>query len=69
MLRSVVGMGQVLFGTDFPYLRRDLAVSCSGEIEASPELNDDESRAILRGNALKLFPRFAVKAAASADNA
>jgi hypothetical protein len=26
MLRDIVGIDQVLFGTDFPYLRRDLAV-------------------------------------------
>src|SRR5580692_11892774 len=33
MLRSVVGMGQVLFGSDFPYLRRDLAVACRHDVE------------------------------------
>jgi 6-methylsalicylate decarboxylase len=26
MLRSVAGIDQVLYGTDFPYLRRDLAI-------------------------------------------
>jgi len=30
MLRSAVGIDRVLFGTDYPYLRRDLAVSASG---------------------------------------
>jgi 6-methylsalicylate decarboxylase len=35
MLRSVVGMGQVLFRTDYPYLRRDLAVACRHDIEMS----------------------------------
>ena len=57
MLRSVAGMGQVLFGSDYPYLRRDLAVSCRGEVEDSEELSADESRAVLADNALKLFPR------------
>jgi predicted TIM-barrel fold metal-dependent hydrolase len=57
MLRSVAGMSQVLFGSDYPYLRRDLAVSCRHEVETSPELSGDESRAVLADNALKLFPR------------
>ena len=57
MLRSVAGMNQVLFGTDYPYLRRDLAVACRGEVEASAELNAEESSAVLAKNSLKLFPR------------
>jgi predicted TIM-barrel fold metal-dependent hydrolase len=59
MLRSVVGMGQVLFGSDYPYLRRDLAVACRHEVETSAELDSEESRAVLADNALKLFPRLA----------
>jgi hypothetical protein len=59
MLRSVVGMGQVLFGSDYPYLRRDLAVSCRLEVETSAELDSKDSRAVLAGNAVKLFPRLA----------
>jgi aminocarboxymuconate-semialdehyde decarboxylase len=58
MLKTVVGMDQVLFGSDFPYLRRDLAVSCRSEVEQSPILTGQENRAFLSGNALKLFPRF-----------
>jgi aminocarboxymuconate-semialdehyde decarboxylase len=38
MLRDVVGFDHVLFGSDYPYLRRDLAVCCREHIEASPEL-------------------------------
>ena len=57
MLRSVTGMGQVLFGSDYPYLRRDMAVSCRHEVETSVELASDESRAVLADNALRLFPR------------
>lgn len=59
MLRSVVGMGQVLFGSDYPYLRRDLAVACREEVESSPELDAQDSRNVLANNALKLFPRLA----------
>jgi aminocarboxymuconate-semialdehyde decarboxylase len=61
-LRSVVGMGQVLFGSDYPYLRRDLAVACRQEVETSAELDREESRAVLAGNAVKLFPRLAAHA-------
>jgi predicted TIM-barrel fold metal-dependent hydrolase len=61
MLRTVVGMGQVLFGSDYPYLRRDLAVACRLAVETSAELDSKESRAVLAGNAVKLFPRLAAR--------
>jgi 6-methylsalicylate decarboxylase len=57
MLRDVAGIDQVLFGTDFPYLRRDLAIDSKQRISRSIELNDSERRAILGGNASRLFPR------------
>ena len=57
MLRDVAGINQVLYGTDFPYLRRDLAVSSKQRILQSTELNDLERRAILGGNASRLLPR------------
>jgi Predicted metal-dependent hydrolase of the TIM-barrel fold len=57
MLRDVTGIDQVLFGTDFPYLRRDLAVNAKQRILQSSELNDLERRGILAGNAARLFPR------------
>jgi predicted TIM-barrel fold metal-dependent hydrolase len=50
-LRSVVGMSQVLFGSDYPYLRRDLAVACRRELEMSAELDSKEGGAVLAGNA------------------
>jgi aminocarboxymuconate-semialdehyde decarboxylase len=56
MLRDIVGLDQVLFGTDFPYLRRDLAVNAKQRILESAELNDSERRAVLGGNASRLFP-------------
>jgi 6-methylsalicylate decarboxylase len=59
MLREVVGIDHVVFGTDYPYLRRDLAVGCRQRIEASPELTDDERTAILGGTAATLIPRLA----------
>jgi predicted TIM-barrel fold metal-dependent hydrolase len=57
MLRDVAGIDQVLFGTDFPYLRRDLAIDSKQRISRSIELNDSERRAILGVNASRLFPR------------
>jgi aminocarboxymuconate-semialdehyde decarboxylase len=56
MLRDVAGINQVLYGTDFPYLRRDLAIQSKQRILQSSELNDLERRAILGGNASRLFP-------------
>jgi predicted TIM-barrel fold metal-dependent hydrolase len=67
MLRSVVGVGQVLFGSDYPYLRRDLAVACRREVQSSPELNEEERRNVLAGNGLTLFPRIAAQIAAPAS--
>jgi aminocarboxymuconate-semialdehyde decarboxylase len=59
MLRDVAGIDRVVFGTDYPYLRRDLAVSCRQHIEANPELTTRERTAILGGTAAKLIPRLA----------
>jgi predicted TIM-barrel fold metal-dependent hydrolase len=57
MLRSVVGMGQVLYGSDFPYLRRDLAVRSRVELESTSALADAERAGVLGTNALRLLPR------------
>jgi 6-methylsalicylate decarboxylase len=58
MLRDVVGLDQVLFGSDFPYLRRDLAVNCVQRLEQTVELTADERTRVTSRNALELFPRF-----------
>jgi len=57
MLRSVVGMSQVLYGSDFPYLRRDLVVRSRVEVASTSVLTDVERAGVLNANALKLFPR------------
>jgi 6-methylsalicylate decarboxylase len=59
LLRSVVGIDQVLFGTDFPYLRRDLAVGSHEQLGRTTALNDTERAAVLGESALKLLPRIA----------
>jgi 6-methylsalicylate decarboxylase len=57
MLRDVVGLTQVVFGTDNPYLRRDMAVRSAEHMRRTTTLSDAERRAILQGNAQRLFPR------------
>jgi predicted TIM-barrel fold metal-dependent hydrolase len=57
MLRDVVGLDLVLFGSDFPYIRRDLGVNCVQRLEQTTELTTDERTRVLSGNAIKLFPR------------
>jgi aminocarboxymuconate-semialdehyde decarboxylase len=69
MLRDVVGMDRVLFGTDYPYMPRDLAVSCREDIEASPELTENERTAVLGATATKLIPRLASLRSASETRA
>jgi 6-methylsalicylate decarboxylase len=59
MLRTVVGMSQVLYGSDYPYLRRDLVVSSQQELASTDALGDEERAGVLSGNALRLFPRLA----------
>ena len=57
MLREVVGLDHVVFGSDFPYLRRDLAVSCREHIQTSSELTESERTAVLGGTAAELLAR------------
>jgi len=57
MLREVVGLSQVLFGTDYPYLRRDIAVRSAHEMRRTAALSDTERQAVLHENARRLFPR------------
>jgi 6-methylsalicylate decarboxylase len=55
MLRDVARIDRVVFGTDFPYVRRDLAINSRQRILESLTLNESEKRAILGGNASRLF--------------
>jgi len=56
MLRDVSGINHVLYGTDFPYLRRDLAVKSRQRLQTDA-LNHAERAAVLGGTASSLFPR------------
>jgi aminocarboxymuconate-semialdehyde decarboxylase len=57
MLREEVGLTQVLFGTDYPYLRRDIAVRSAREMRQTATLAEAERQAVLHENARRLFPR------------
>jgi 6-methylsalicylate decarboxylase len=59
MLRAIVGMDQVLYGSDFPYLRRDLAVGSVQAIKQTTAVHDAERETILSGTASRLIPRLA----------
>ena len=57
LLRSVVGMDRVLYGSDYPYLRRDLAVASLGHLRRSAVVKEAERSAVLGESALSLLPR------------
>ena len=57
-LRQVAGSDKILFGTDFPYLRKDIAIRCKADVTESEVLSKKERKQVLGGNALELFPRF-----------
>jgi 6-methylsalicylate decarboxylase len=56
-LNKIAGADKILFGTDFPYLRRDTAIRCKTIIAGSTELSSEEKKQVLGDNALNLFPR------------
>ena len=56
MLRDIAGISQIVYGTDFPYQRRDLAVKSKQLILHSSVLDDSERSAILGGSASRLLP-------------
>ena len=56
-LHKIAGADKILFGTDFPYLRRDIALRCRAKVAGSKELTGKEKNKVLGGNAFELFPR------------
>ena len=52
-LESVAGVDRIVFGSDFPYLRRDLAADCVRKVSDVLDLD------VLGDNARVLLPRFA----------
>ncbi len=52
-----MGIDRLVLGSDYTYLRRDLAVSCRERIETSSELTETEKTVVLGGTAATLIPR------------
>jgi 6-methylsalicylate decarboxylase len=65
-LKQFVPSSQIVFGSDFPFVRGPLLDAEIAALEHSQLLNDDDRAAIDRGSALKLFPRFSDSAVPSA---
>ena len=65
----IAGLDQVLFGTDHPYLRRDIAVRSVKDMRQTTALSAPERQAVLHDNAARLFPRLRERLAARPSRA
>jgi aminocarboxymuconate-semialdehyde decarboxylase len=59
LLRSVTGLHNVVFGTDYPYPHDDISIAGLRGVERTTELDDEERRAVLGDTASRLIPRLA----------
>jgi 6-methylsalicylate decarboxylase len=59
LLRSVTGLDNVMFGTDYPYPRDAMSIAGLRQLENTPELDDSERRDLLGRSAARLIPRLA----------
>ena len=57
LLRSVTGLDNVVFGTDYPYPPNAISIAGLRQLETTVELSDNERPAILGGSAARLLPR------------
>ena len=57
MLRSVTGLRNVVFGTDYPYPRDAISIAGLRQLQNTAELDDGERRGVLGGSAARLIPR------------
>jgi predicted TIM-barrel fold metal-dependent hydrolase len=57
LLRSVTGLGNVVFGTDYPYPRDAISIAGLRQLQNTAELDDGECRGVLGGSAARLIPR------------
>jgi predicted TIM-barrel fold metal-dependent hydrolase len=58
-LLQVADPERILFGSDWPYCPENMAEDMIHALDSNPLLNKTQLAAIERGNALRLFPRFA----------
>jgi 6-methylsalicylate decarboxylase len=61
MLRSVAGLGTVVFGTDYPYPRDAISIGGLRQLQNTAELDDGERDALLGGSAAALIRRLAIR--------
>lgn len=61
MLRSVAGLENVVFGTDYPYPRDAISIAGLRGLEGTAELDDAERLGVLGGSAARLIPRLAAE--------
>jgi predicted TIM-barrel fold metal-dependent hydrolase len=59
-LKHVAGLEKVVFGTDFPYVRNDIAFKGKEKLKNNIQLSPKEKEQLFGTNALELFPRFNV---------
>jgi 6-methylsalicylate decarboxylase len=60
LLRSVTGLGNVVFGTDYPYPHDEISIGGMRSVQHTTELSDDERVAVLGGTAERLISRLAL---------
>jgi predicted TIM-barrel fold metal-dependent hydrolase len=59
MLRSVTGLDNVLFGTDYPYPRDEISIGGLRRLQNTAEFDDAQRRGVLGETAARLIPRLA----------
>jgi 6-methylsalicylate decarboxylase len=59
ILRSVAGLDNVVFGTDYPYPRDAISIGGLRQIQNTAELDDRERHGVLGGSGARLIPRLA----------
>jgi aminocarboxymuconate-semialdehyde decarboxylase len=59
MLRSVTGLENVVFGTDYPYPTNAISIGGLRQLQNTAELDDGERAGVLGACALRLIPRLA----------
>jgi aminocarboxymuconate-semialdehyde decarboxylase len=59
MLRSVAGLENVVFGTDYPYPRDQISIGGLHHLQRTAELDDAERQSLLGGSAARLIRRLA----------
>jgi 6-methylsalicylate decarboxylase len=59
MLRSVTGLDNVLFGTDYPYPRDEISIGGLNHLQNTSEFDYAQRRGVLGETAARLIPRLA----------